>query len=159
MSCYTIGYSLVHVPICTSTFVVHVHVFTVKILCFASICMGDFELSQLNCLSSSVVEQHLERGFISHLSAAPGKKTICVVLCCVVLLCHSECPTCHVYILYMYMYLLFCVRIPVCIDSRSTVYCDYYVIVVCCLLFVVQVYGAMGNCHVGWNSTIWLHLH
>ena len=56
--------------------------------------IGDFKLSQLSCLSSSVGRaSHLEcvrHGFESHLSAAFSSCLgSCVVLCCVVLLCLS----------------------------------------------------------------------
>ena len=61
-------------------------------------CIGDFELSQLSCLSSSVGRaSHLEcvrRGFESHLSAAFFLETVVsgLVLCCVLLLGLSVSP-------------------------------------------------------------------
>ena len=40
------------------------------LLCFALLCIDDFELSQLSCLSSSVGSlECMRRGFESHLSA------------------------------------------------------------------------------------------
>ena len=60
-------------------------------LCFALVCIGDFELSQLSCLSSSVGGasrlECMRRGFESHLSAAFSLKKLSQDLCCVVLLC------------------------------------------------------------------------
>ena len=68
-------------------------VYQVEILCFALLCLGDFELSQLSCLSSSVDRasrlECVRCGFESHLSTAFSLEEVVsgLVLCCVVLLC------------------------------------------------------------------------
>ena len=58
------------------------------LLCFALVCIGDFELSQLSCLSSSVGRaSRLECGSSpTWVQPFPWKK-LSQVLCCVVLLC------------------------------------------------------------------------
>ena len=47
---------------------------SLALLCFAWVCIGDFKLSQLNCLSNSVGRasclESVRRGLESHLSAA-----------------------------------------------------------------------------------------
>ena len=61
------------------------------LLCFALVCIGDFELSQLSCLSSSVGRasrlESVRCGFESHLSAAFSLEKVVsgLVLCCVAL--------------------------------------------------------------------------
>ena len=65
------------------------------LLCYALVCIGDFELSQLSRLSSSVGRasrlERMRHGFESHLSAAFSleKAFSGLVLCCVVFLCLS----------------------------------------------------------------------
>ena len=80
----------------------------VTLLCFALVSTGDFELSQLSCLSSSVGRASCMRHrFAFHLilwkklSQVLCCVVLCVELCCVVLLCLSyslfDCLSNHVF--------------------------------------------------------------
>ena len=99
------------------------------LLCFALVCIGDFKLSQLSCLSSSFGRaSHAECGFESHLCAAFCLQNIVsslILLCCFAFFPSfslSEHLSIHVHVcIYKYKYFSNNVHVHVCVhDSESS---------------------------------------